>query len=195
MDKAMNAYLSNLSLRDRREQANASLIHQYTQLADRTASVEAKLLAIEIGAGTTASADTQGASGDLVSHLRAELASAREELARTQQSETTARERVTQLASELETTRKDVGTHTTHIEKLTRQVALLTRKLKDRDAEAREQRKLIERIQDEMVGLNLEKNMAEQKKELAEKELEELEGRLMEWKRKEAEKMNDESRW
>src|SRR5215469_10376863 len=168
MDKAMNAYLANLSLRDKREQANASLIHQYTQLADRTASVETKLHAIEIGTGTTASADTQGTPGDLVSHLRAELASAREELARTQQSETSAREQVTQLASELETARKDVGTHTGHIEKLTRQVALLTRRLKDRDAEAREQRKLIEQVQDEMVALNLEKNMAEQKKELAE---------------------------
>jgi chromosome segregation ATPase len=130
-----------------------------------------------------------------VTHLRAELASAREELARTQQSETSGRERVTQLTSELETTQKDVSTYTAHVEKLTRQVALLTRRLKDKDAEAREQRKLIERVQDEMVGLNLEKNMAEQKKEVAEKELEELEGRLMEWKRKEAEKMNDESRW
>jgi chromosome segregation ATPase len=195
MDKAMNAYLANLNLRDKREQANASLIHQYTQLANRTASVETKLHAIETGAGTTAGTETQGAPGDLVSHLRAELASTREELARTQQSETSAREQVTQLTSELETVRKDVGIHTVPIEKLTRQVALLTRRLKDRDAEAREQRKLIERVQDEMIGLNLEKNMAEQKKELAEKELEELEGRLMEWKRKEAEKMNDESRW
>lgn len=191
----MNAYLANLSLRDRREQANASLIQQYTRLADRTASVEAKLHAIETGAGTTASTDTESVPGDLVTHLRAELASAREELARTQQSEISARERETQITSELETARKDVSTNTAHVEKLTRQVALLTRRLKDRDAEGREQRKLIERIQDEMVGLNLEKNMAEQKKEAAEKELEELEGRLMEWKRREAEKMNDESRW
>ena len=191
----MNTYLANLNLRDKREQANASLIHQYTRLADRTASIEAKLHAIETGAGTTVGADTEATPGDLVTHLRAELASAREELARTQQSETSGRERVTQLTSELETTQKDVSTYTAHVEKLTRQVALLTRRLKDKDAEAREQRKLIERVQDEMVGLNLEKNMAEQKKEVAEKELEELEGRLMEWKRKEAEKMNDESRW
>src|SRR6266480_2701438 len=187
MDKAMNVYLANLTLRDKREQANASLINQYTRLADRTASVEAKLHSIETGTGKSAGADTESTLGDLVKHLRSELVSAREELARTQQSETSARERVTQLTSELETTRKDVNTHI-------KQVALLTRKLKDRDAEAREQRKLIERIQDEMVGLNLEKNMAEQKKESAEKELEELEGRLMEWKRREAEKMNDESK-
>ena len=191
----MNAYLANLTLRDKREQANADLIQQYTRLADRTASVEAKLHAIETGTGATAGADTEGAAGDIVSHLRAELALAREELTRTQQSEASARQRVTQLDSELETARREADTHTAHIEKLVRQVALLTRRLKDRDAEAREQRKLIERVQDEMVGLNLEKNMAEQKSEAAEKELEELEGRLMEWKRKEAEKMNEESKW
>src|SRR5579871_2021620 len=142
MDKAMNIYLANLHLRDKREQANASLINQYTRLADRTASVESKLHAIETGTGTTAGANTEG--GDLVTHLRAELTSTREELARTQQSEASAREGVTQLTSELETTRKDVITHTARIEKLTRQIALLTRRLKDKDAEAREQRKLIE---------------------------------------------------
>lgn len=191
----MNAYLANLTLRDKREQTNADLIQQYTRLADRTASVEAKLHAIETGTGATAGVDTEGAAGDIVSHLRAELALAREELTRTQQSEASARQRVTQLDLEVETARKDADTHTAYIEKLARQVALLTRRLKDRDAEAREQRKLIERVQDEMVGLNLEKNMAEQKREAAEKELEELEGRLMEWKRKEAEKMNEESKW
>jgi Autophagy protein 16 (ATG16) len=67
--------------------------------------------------------------------------------------------------------------------------------LRDRNAEGRESRKLVEQVQDEMIGLNLEKNVAEQRAERLERENKELVDRFMEYKKKEAEWMNEESKW
>lgn len=78
---------------------------------------------------------------------------------------------------------------------LAKQAGLLDRRLKDRNAEARESRKLVEQVQDEMIGLNLEKNVAEQRAEQLERENKELVDRFMEYKKKEAEWMNEESKW
>ena len=192
----MTEYLANLQRRDKFEQANSHLIAAYAKVADRSAAAEAKLRALETGGGAQ---DTdpaaEGPSGGLLSHLRSELDAARERVTVLEKAEAGLAERATQLQGRLETLEKDGAELTGRSEKLARHVAALTRKLKDRDAEARESRKLVERLQDEMVGLTLEKNMAVQRMEDAEAQLKELEGRLMEWKRKEAEKMNEESKW
>lgn len=49
--------------------------------------------------------------------------------------------------------------------------------------------------QDEMVALGLQLNIAEQKSERLERDNKELLGRWMEFKGKEAERMNEVSRW
>lgn len=54
---------------------------------------------------------------------------------------------------------------------------------------------MVEGVQDEMVGLNLQLNMAEQKAEKLKGENEELVRRWMKRMGEEAEKMNEESRW
>jgi len=192
----MTEYLANLQRRDKFEQANAHLIAEYAKVADRSAAAEAKLRALETGAGTeNADPATEGQSAGLLSHLRSELDAARERITVLEKAEAGLAERATQLQDRLESLEKEGTEQTARGEKLARHVAALTRKLKDRDAEARESRKLVEHLQDEMIGLNLEKNMAVQRMEDAEAQLKELEGRLMEWKRKEAEKMNEESKW
>ena len=192
----MTEYLANLQRRDKFEQANARLIAEYSKVADRSAAAEAKLRTFETGAGTedTGSA-AEGQSAGLLAHLRGELEAARDKATTLEKAEAGLAERAAQLQDRLGGLEKESAEQTAKSEKLARHVAALTRRLKDRDAEARESRKLVERLQDEMIGLNLEKNMAVQRMEDAEAQLKELEGRLMEWKRKEAEKMNEESKW
>jgi len=186
----MTEYLANLQRRDKFEQANARLIAEYSKVADRSAAAEAKLRTFETGAGTedTGSA-AEGQSAGLLAHLRGELEAARDKATTLEKAEAGLAERAAQLQDRLGGLEKESAEQTAKSEKLARHVAALTRRLKDRDAEARESRKLVERLQDEMIGLNLEKNMAVQRMEDAEAQLKELEGRLMEWKRKEAEKI------
>ena len=197
----MTEYLANLQRRDKYEQSAASLINDYSRLADRCASAEAKLLALESGTGgdVAASGEAAAAAGgdaaSLLSHLRAELASTRATLATSEKTLSETKAKSDSLEAQLSTSTQSNDEHAARAEKLARHVASLQRRLKDRESEARESRKLLERVQDEMVGLNLEKNVAVQRMEGAEGQLKELEGRLMEWKRKEAEKMNEESKW
>lgn len=192
----MTEYLANLQRRDKYEQSAASFITEYTKVADRCASVEAKLLSLESGTATSDETEEQpGDSPNLLSHLRTELQSTRTQLTTSEKALSEASSKAQTLESQLSQTQESNEEHTARNEKLARQVAFLQRKLKDRDAEARESRKLVEGLQDEMVGLNLEKNVAVQRMEGAEAQLKELEGRLMEWKRKEAERMNEESKW
>lgn len=190
----MGEYLANLQRRDKFEKANAHFISEYAKVADRCASAEAKLLSLERGTSTESAEATSG-DANLVAHLRTELDSARENLASSEKERSEASSRVTALESELSLAQKEIEEHTTRNEKLARQVVSLTRRLKDRDAEYRESKKAFDVLQDEMLGLGIEKNMAVQRMEDAESQLKELEGRLMEWKRKEAERMNEESKW
>jgi Autophagy protein 16 (ATG16) len=67
--------------------------------------------------------------------------------------------------------------------------------VRDRESEVREGRKLVESVQDEMVSLNLQLNMAEQKAERLAAENKELVRRWMERMGEEADRMNEESKW
>jgi hypothetical protein len=81
------------------------------------------------------------------------------------------------------------------LEARARDAAVLQRKVRDRESEVREGRKLVESVQDEMVSLNLQLNMAEQKAERLEAENRELVRRWMEKMGEEADRMNEESKW
>ena len=76
-----------------------------------------------------------------------------------------------------------------------REAAQLQRKVRDRESEVSEGRKLVEAVQDEMVSLNLQLNMAEQKAERLVAENGELVRRWMEKMGEEADRMNEESKW
>jgi Autophagy protein 16 (ATG16) len=77
----------------------------------------------------------------------------------------------------------------------TKDIALLQRKVRDREEEIKEGKKLIEQVQDEMVSLNLQLNMAEQRSEKLEAENKELVRRWMKKMGEEADRMNEESKW
>jgi hypothetical protein len=76
-----------------------------------------------------------------------------------------------------------------------REIVLLKRKLRDQAEEIREKKKMGEQVQDEMISLNLQVNIAEQKAEKLQTENAELVERWMKRMGEEAEKMNEQSRW
>lgn len=81
------------------------------------------------------------------------------------------------------------------VDVLSREKRDLERRLRDREEEVRQKQRLVENVHDEMAGLNLELNMAEEKAAKLKGENDELVERWMTKKKEEAEKMNSESRW
>lgn len=73
--------------------------------------------------------------------------------------------------------------------------ATLVRKLRDRDSELKEKARLVENVQDEMLGLEMQINVAEEKAAKLQGENKELVDRWMRRMSKEAEQMNEGSGW
>ncbi|KAK5005605.1 hypothetical protein LTR28_007506 [Elasticomyces elasticus] len=69
------------------------------------------------------------------------------------------------------------------------------RKLKDWRDEERGKKTLVDNIQDELVSLSLQFNMAEQRAEKLKAENDQLVERWMRHKGEEAERMNEASKW
>jgi hypothetical protein len=91
---------------------------------------------------------------------------------------------------ELTTLRAKHATNTAQLTVLTREKAVLTQKVRDRDEEIQGKRGFVQETQDEMISLNLQLNMSEQRNERLTRENEELIARWMERKEVEAEEMN-----
>lgn len=71
----------------------------------------------------------------------------------------------------------------------------LQRKINDRNEEISEGKKLVEQVQDEMISLNLQLNMAEDKAAKLRNENKDLVDRWMKKMGEEADRMNDQSKW
>jgi chromosome segregation ATPase len=71
----------------------------------------------------------------------------------------------------------------------------LERRMKDRADELKGKGSLVEQVQDEMVAMNLQLNMAEKEKERLQKENADLTRRWVEKMEGEAKKMNDQMDW
>ncbi|KAL9073182.1 MAG: hypothetical protein Q9157_004824 [Trypethelium eluteriae] len=203
MTSWMEEYLLALEERDTREKAQISYINAY-----RTAALEAKSTttptvsspsptpSVQAGAkqvtarrGKSVSNKEEDAStGDTLGRLRIDLAT-------TQKSRADLQARLKPLTEELEKAKLKSEKDLKRIEDLTRERITLERKLRDRDEELKGKARLVEDVQDEMVSLNLQLNMAEQRSEKLEKENKELVDRWMVRMGKEADEMNDASRW
>lgn len=125
---------------------------------------------------------------NLLSALRVDLAS-------TQKARTSLQAEVSSLSASIVTLQKTAERDKAQITLLTRQKAEVERKLRDRDEEIKGKARLVEQTQDEMVSLNLQVNMAEQRSEKLEKENKELVERWMKRMGEEAEKLNLGSGW
>merc|ERR1712230_90158 len=148
-------YIQALQDRDVREQASyqkldADLIAAFTNLLDRTAELEADK------ASKARDSPQPTGTNDGTGQLRRDLAEA---LRSNGQLQT----RVRNAEAELVKLRAKSRAETKQVEELSRERAYLAQKLKDRDEELRGKTKLLDDVHDEVISLNLQLNMSEQK--------------------------------
>lgn len=129
-----------------------------------------------------------GGTPDALARLRADLTA-------TQRERVALETRAAALTTEVTALRAQTALNARQISGLERAKELLERKVKDRDEEIWGKGRLVEEVQDEMVALNLQLNMAEQRVEKLKAENEELTRRWMEKMEREAKEMNERSRW
>ncbi|KAH9867209.1 hypothetical protein IAQ61_007801 [Plenodomus lingam] len=178
MSHPLADYLSALEARDAREQAHAAYVD--TRLADRTAaSARTK---------DSAAASAHGPSPASEAQLRSELAS-------THRTRSELETKLSALSTELSTLKASDAQQKQRIQQLERAKTMLERRGKDRADELKGKGRFVEEVQDEMVALNLQLNMAEQEKERLRKENEDLTRRWMQKMDDEARKMNDRMGW
>jgi phage-related minor tail protein len=84
---------------------------------------------------------------------------------------------------------------TSQLTSVHRQLAALERKLKDREEELREKKKLVDNVQDDMLALTIQYNAVERENEKLVGENGELVRRWMDRMGMEAERTNRESGW
>lgn len=176
-----------------------------TALADRTAQLlkqppssatqqpDAQSHALPTQERTGAGAPNKGkepetSPSDLLSTLRADLAT-------TQKARSTLQAQLADLSAQLSALSTQQRSSQSQVTALTRQVLEAERKLQDRDEELRGKSKLVEQAQDEMVALELQFNLAEQRSVKLERENKELVERWMKRMGEEAERVNRDSRW
>ncbi|OCK90626.1 autophagy protein 16 [Cenococcum geophilum 1.58] len=208
MTSWISEYQSALDARDSREKANSVYIEAYTKLADRTATLTTASQALPSPpvAPTALSKSAvrpstprgksspppvspeAGGTPDTLARLRADLTA-------TQRERVALETRAAALTTEVTALRAQTALNARRIGGLERAKELLERKVKDRDEEIRGKGRLVEEVQDEMVALNLQLNMAEQRVEKLKAENEELTRRWMEKMEREAKEMNERSRW
>ncbi|KAL4802266.1 autophagy-related protein 16 [Aspergillus unguis] len=194
-------YAAALAARDRREKANVAIYNAYTQLADRTAS------------STTATAQTQGApqrstpSSTPIADPKGQastasgsspqdvLSTTRADLIEAQRSRSELQERLVRAIAELERLKKRNIYDGKRISSMEGEITQLQLRLKDREEELRGKAKLLEGFQDELAALELQLNMSEQQKDRLQRENQELVDRWMARMGKEADAMNDASKF
>ncbi|EKG20492.1 Autophagy-related protein 16 [Macrophomina phaseolina MS6] len=213
----LSDYTTALQARDQREKAQEAHINAYTKLADRTARLEAERAAAPPSSAhppPTTAASPQPAAANKPSPSRGRfgrsspaaapepetpsndvLARLRADLAQSTTSRAALQAQLSSVTAELAALKTRAARDEKAVADLKRQAATLERKLRDRESEVKGKTRLVEEVQDELVSVNLQLNMAEQKSEELERENRELVDRWMKYKREEAERMNDLSKW
>ncbi|KAJ4312478.1 autophagy protein 16, interacts with Atg12p-Atg5p [Fusarium piperis] len=156
-------------------------------MADRISALEAEKTGLESlisSSGKPTKQPIEPSTNDPgVAQLKQDLAEALRSKGVTESRLRTAEEELTKLRSK---TKSDSRS----IRDLTADKTHLTTRLKDREYELREKRKLIEQVQDEMIALNLQMSMAEKERDKVKKENKELVDRWMKRIAQEADAMN-----
>ncbi|KAK7421840.1 autophagy protein 16, interacts with Atg12p-Atg5p [Neonectria magnoliae] len=182
-------YLSSLKDAELSNPVNMDLVQTCSQMADRISALEAEKSSLESlittsGNTPAQSVDPSSASANpAVAQLKQDLAEALRSKGVTETRLRTAEEELAKLRSKSKTDSKSVRD-------LTADRSTLHTRLKDRDYELREKRKLIEQVQDEMIAMNLQMAMAEKERDKVKKENKELVDRWMKRMAQEADAMN-----
>jgi DNA repair exonuclease SbcCD ATPase subunit len=120
--------------------------------------------------------------------LRADLGKAQQERADLQT-------RLEGATKELEKLKSRSKVDNKRINQLSTELSQLSIRVRDRDEESRGKGKLLDNVQDELVTLNLQLNMAEDEMKKLKRENKDLVDRWMRSKREEADRMNEDSRF
>ncbi|KAF2462054.1 autophagy-related protein 16 [Lineolata rhizophorae] len=194
----LSDYTAAISARDAAEKRQSAIIAAYTKLADRTAATSHAPASAapssprlpNRAASPLSKTSSPSRKGAAAAAATGDDASLRAELAATQKARAELAARVKPLGEKLATVTAQAGLDARRIEELSRERAGLERKVRDRDEEIKGKGKLVEEVQDEMLSLDLQLNMAEQRAKKLEQDNAELLRRWMALKRDEAEAMN-----
>ncbi|SPJ73037.1 related to Autophagy protein 16 [Fusarium torulosum] len=180
-------YLSSIKDVELNNPVNMELVQSCSQMADRISALEAEkngLEALVANSGKTSTQPAEPSTNDPgVAQLKQDLAEALRSKGVTEKRLRASEEELMQLRS-----KQKIDTRS--IRDLTADRNSLTTRLKDREYELREKRKLIEQVQDEMIALNLQMSMAEKERDKVKKENKELVDRWMKRMAQEADAMN-----
>ncbi|GKT54057.1 autophagy protein [Colletotrichum tofieldiae] len=186
-------YLASIREQEKNNPVNLEIVQLCSQLSDRVAALEAEkeVLRSKITPEKISSekpsihtaASTDPSSDPNVAQLQLQLAEAL-------RSNGTLKDRAKAAEDEVQALRTKSKEDARKIRALTADNTALTTKLRDREHELREKRKLVENVQDEMITMNLQMSMAEQERDKVKKENKELVDRWMKRMAQEAEAMN-----
>ncbi|KAH6893478.1 autophagy-related protein 16 [Thelonectria olida] len=184
-------YLSSLKDAELSNPVNMDLVQTCSQMADRISALEAEKASLEslISTSGTPSATKKQVSVDPSSNDPG-VAQLKQDLAEALRSKGVSETRLRTAQDELTKLRSKSKTDSKSIRDFTADKTTLTTRLKDREYELREKRKLIEQVQDEMIALNLQMSMAEKERDKVKKENKELIDRWMKRMAQEADAMN-----
>ncbi|KAJ6441583.1 Glutathione S-transferase [Purpureocillium lavendulum] len=187
-------YLSSLRDVEIKNPVNMELVQACSQMADRIAALEAERAALEAQItkpSAEGNATTRKASaGNSTPSDDPGVAQLRLDLAESMRSKGVAESRLRTAEEELSRLRSETKEDTRSIRDLTADRNGLKMRLKDQEHELREQRKLLEQVQDEMITLNLQVAVAEKDRDKAKAENKELVDRWMKRMGQEADAMN-----
>ncbi|TEY76307.1 hypothetical protein BOTCAL_0060g00190 [Botryotinia calthae] len=198
-------YMKALQERDEREQTSyqrfdPTFIDAYTQLLDKV-SAQTAAAAVHDAPSTSAnpsslssSATSQKAisknANQTQSTTSSEVLQLRASLSEALRSSSHFQSRLKTTETSLQALRTKSASVSKQLETLTRERNILERKIRDRDEELRAKTKGFHDVQDEMISLNLQLNIAEQNEKRAKAENKELIDRWMAQKGREADEMN-----
>ncbi|KAI4151279.1 MAG: hypothetical protein L6R39_002076 [Caloplaca ligustica] len=173
-------------------------VQTYTTLADRTAALEKRAKTNDSSAPESPLQSPKGASGQSARHGISDteaLTRTRTDLSEAQRSRGIIQSELQNVSSELQQLKLQSAVDTKRLHELASDKASLALKLKDRDEELKGKAKLLEDVHDETVSLTLQLNMAEDQARKLRKENEDLVARWMARMGKEADAMNEASKF
>ncbi|RCI11022.1 hypothetical protein L249_5275 [Ophiocordyceps polyrhachis-furcata BCC 54312] len=187
-------YLESIKDVEHQNPVNMELVQACSQMADYISSLEADKVALESRASkdhlpSPKSAAPLPRSSD-VSEDASVAAQLRLDLAETLRSKGVTETRLRAAEAELAKLRSQAKEDARAIKDLTADRTTLTLRVKDREHELREKRKLLEQVQDETITLNLQVSVAEKERDKVTKENKELVDRWMKRMAQEADAMN-----
>ncbi|KAJ6780116.1 hypothetical protein PWT90_03829 [Aphanocladium album] len=166
------------------------LVQTCSQMADRISALEAERSSLEAQLTTGAASSGKPVQGASPASNDPGSTQLRHDLAEALRSKGTTEARLRTAEEELAKLRSKTKEDSRGIRELTTERMALTVRLKDREFELIEKRKLLEQVQDEMITLNLQVSVAEKERDKVKKENKELVDRWMKRMAQEADAMN-----